>query len=166
MIFEGNASLQLNPSSETVMAVSTSKTSSQTAFVAVAPFSSARTRWLGRGLTGVALLFLAMDATIKVFGVREAIDGTTQLGYPAHFVLPLGLVECTCLILYAVPRTATLGVVLWTGYLGGAIASNLRLGLPLFSHVLFPTYVAAFLWGGLYFRDTRVRRFFSALDGE
>lgn len=148
------------------MAASTIEASSQTSLAKGAGYPTTRTRWLGRVLTGVALLFLAMDATIKVLGVKEAIDGTTQLGYAARLVLPLGLLELTCLALYAIPRTATLGVVLWTGYLGGAIASNLRLGLPLFSHVLFPTYVAALLWGGLYFRDARVRRFFSANDGE
>ena len=66
--------------------------------------------------------------------------------------------QLACLILYLVPRTAPLGAVLWTGYLGGAIATHVRVGNPLFSHTLFPIYVAAMLWGGLWLRDARVRR--------
>ena len=69
----------------------------------------------------------------------------------------LGAIELVCLTLYLIPRTAPLGAVLWTGYLGGAIATHLRIDNPLFSHILFPIYVAAFIWGGLYLRDARVR---------
>lgn len=125
-----------------------------------------RTRWLGRILTGIAIVFLAMDTVIKLVGASVAVDGTVQLGYGAHQVITIGMLELLGLLLYLVPRTATLGVVILTGYLGGAIASNLRLELPLFSHVLFPTYVAALLWGGLYLRDARVRRFFASSHKE
>ncbi len=90
-----------------------------------------------------------------------AIEGTTRLGYPAHVVRGLGVVEVACLALYLFPRTAPLGAVLWTGYLGGAIATHVRIGSPLFSHVLFPIYVAAMLWGGLWLRDPRVRALLS-----
>ena len=86
-----------------------------------------------------------------------AMDGTTELGYPAGVVLPLGIIQIVCLLLYVVPRTSVLGAVLWTGYLGGAIATHVRLGNPLFSHVLFPVYVALLLWGGLWLRDRRLR---------
>lgn len=65
--------------------------------------------------------------------------------------------ELICVAIYLVPRTSLLGAILLTGYLGGAIASHVRIGDPLFSHVLFPTYVAALIWGGLYLRDARVR---------
>ncbi|MGI8545745.1 MAG: DoxX family protein [Gemmatimonadaceae bacterium] len=114
-------------------------------------------RWTGRILTGIAVLFLAFDTAIKLVGAKAAVDGTVQVGFAPHLVLTLGLIELVCLVLYLVPRTAPLGAVLWTGYFGGAIAMHLRLGNPLFSHTLFPIYIAALLWAGLYLRDERVR---------
>jgi hypothetical protein len=119
--------------------------------------ASARARWAGRVLTGLAVLFLVFDATIKLVGVREAVEGTVQLGYAPHHLPIIGLIEIACLVVYLVPRTAPLGAVLWTGYFGGAIATHLRLDNPLFTHILFPTYVAALIWGGLYLRDERMR---------
>jgi len=113
--------------------------------------------WLGRVLSGLAVLFLAFDAGIKLTRLPMAIQGTTDLGYPASVVLPLGLIQLVCLVIYLIPRTSVLGAILWTGYLGGAIATHVRLGNPLFTHQLFPIYVAALLWGGLYLRDPRVR---------
>jgi hypothetical protein len=98
-----------------------------------------------------------MDAGMKLLGARAAVEGTAQLGYSDNVIFPLGVIQAICLILYIVPRTAVLGAVLWTGYLGGAIATHVRLGNPLFTHVLFPIYVAALLWGGLWLRDRRVR---------
>jgi hypothetical protein len=86
----------------------------------------------------------------------------TQLGYPVSRALALGVIELLCLAVYLVPRTSVLGAVILTGYLGGAIASHVRVGNPLFSHVLFPIYIAAMLWGGLYLRDARVRSIISA----
>ena len=116
-----------------------------------------RDLWIGRVLSGFAVLFLAFDAAIKLLRLPMAMDGTTQLGYPAGVVLPLGVVQVVCLALYVVPRTSVLGAVLWTGYLGGAIATHVRLGNPLFTHVLFPVYVALLLWGGLWLRERRLR---------
>ena len=84
------------------------------------------------------------------------MEATKQLGYSADSIFGIGLVECILLALYLIPRTAPLGVLLWTGYLGGAIATHVRIGSPLFSHILFPIYVAAFLWAGLWLRDRRV----------
>ena len=124
--------------------------------------ASARARWAGRVLTGLAVLFLVFDATIKLVGVREAVEGTVQLGYAPHHLPIIGLIEIACLVVYLVPRTAPLGAVLWTGYFGGAIATHLRLDNPLFTHVLFPIYVAALVWGGLYLRDARVRALLGA----
>ena len=123
----------------------------------VASERSSASLWTGRILLGIAVLFLLFDTGIKVAGVREAVEGTVQLGFAPQHVLVIGLIEVVCLILYLVPRTAPLGAVLFTGYLGGAIATHLRLGNPLFSHTLFPIYVAALLWGALYLRDARVR---------
>jgi hypothetical protein len=111
----------------------------------------------GRILTGIAVAFLTFDTVIKLFATKEAIEGTAQLGWKMEHMPILAAIEAVCLILYLVPRTAPLGAVLWTGYLGGAIATHLRLDNPLFSHILFPTYVAALIWGGLYLRDARVR---------
>lgn len=119
--------------------------------------TSTRTRWAGRALSGIAVLFLTFDVGIKLAGVKEAVDGSAQLGFAPHHLPVIGLIGLACLILYLVPRTAPLGAVLWTGYLGGAIATHLRLDNPLFTHTLFPIYVAAFIWGGLYLRDARVR---------
>jgi hypothetical protein len=123
-----------------------------------APVTASRKRlWTGRIISGVAVLFLVVDTLFKVTLSSAAVEGTTQLGYPAGSILTIGLIEAACLIAYLVPRTAILGAVLWTGYLGGAIATHLRLDNPLFTHQLFPIYVAALLWGGLYLRDRRVR---------
>lgn len=113
--------------------------------------------WTGRVLSGLAVLFLAMDAGMKLAQVSDAVKGTTELGYSASVLVPLGIIELVCLALYLFPRTAVLGAVLWTGYLGGAIATHVRMENPLFSHILFPIYIAAFLWVGLYLRDERVR---------
>lgn len=112
----------------------------------------------GRILSGLAVVFLAFDAGMKLLQVTPAVEGTTQLGYQASVIVPLGIVQVVCLIAYLLPRTSVLGAILWTGYLGGAIATHVRVGNPLLTHVLFPVYVAALLWGGLWLRDTRLRR--------
>ena len=114
-------------------------------------------RKAGYIISGLAVLFLAFDAAIKLMGIPAATEGTVQLGYPVGVVLPIGVIEVALLVLYLVPRTAPLGAILWTGYLGGAIATHVRIGNPLFTHILFPIYVAALLWGGLWLRDPRVR---------
>ena len=122
-----------------------------------APATSPRARWAGRVVTGLAVAFLLFDTTIKLLAAKEAVDGTVQLGWQPHHLPILAAIEVVCLALYLIPRTAPIGALLWTGYLGGAIATHLRLDNPLLSHVLFPTYVAALIWGGLYLRDARVR---------
>ena len=112
--------------------------------------------WIGRTLSALGVLFLAFDGGIKVLQLAPAVDGSVQLGYPAHLVLGLGLLELACLIAYVIPRTSLLGAVLLTGYLGGAVATHVRIGSPLFS-VIFPVMLGALLWGGLYLRDARLR---------
>jgi hypothetical protein len=116
----------------------------------------------GRVLTAITALFLTFDAAVKVLRLDIAVEGTMQLGYPDSIILPLGLVQLAFLALYLIPRTAVFGAVLWTGYLGGAVATHVRLGNPLFTHTLSPIYVAAFLWLGLWLRDRRVRTLLSA----
>ena len=124
----------------------------------VSPAPSTARRWAGRILTGLAVLFLTFDTVIKfVPPNEEAIQATISLGWQLHHMPVIGTISALCLVLYLIPRTAVLGAVLWTGYLGGAIATHLRVDNPLFSHTLFPIYVAALLWGGLYLRDARVR---------
>ena len=112
----------------------------------------------GYVLAALVALFLAFDTIAKVFVFAPAVQGTTQLGYPAQSVLWIGIIELLCVVLYLVPGTAVLGALLLTGYLGGAVASQLRIGAPLLSHTLFPIYVAALLWGALYIRETRLRQ--------
>lgn len=119
---------------------------------------SPRARRLGLVASALPVFFLAMDATMKVLQLAPAMDGTAALGYPVTVVLPLGVLQLACLVLYLWPRTSVLGAILWTGYLGGAVATHVRLGNPLFTHVLFPVVVGALLWLGLWLRDARVRR--------
>ena len=119
--------------------------------------SSPIARRTGVALSAIAALFLAFDAAIKLFPTPEALAGTTQLGWQPHHLPVLGAIALVCLVLYLVPRTAPLGAVLWTGYFGGAIATHLRIDNPLFTHTLFPIYVATLVWLGLYLRDERVR---------
>lgn len=112
--------------------------------------------WTGRSLTGLAALFLAFDVVGKLLVLPPVVEATTHLGFPAGAVVGIGLLQFVCLIAYLVPRTALIGAVLETGYLGGAVAANVRIGNPLFSHTLFPVYFAALLWAGLWLRDGRV----------
>jgi hypothetical protein len=122
-----------------------------------AAIPSRRAAWAGRILSGLALLFLAFDAAIKLLQLGPAVEGTLRLGYPVEVIPVLGILQLACLALYIVPRTAIVGAILWTGYLGGAVATHVRVGDPLASHVLFPIYVAAFLWLGLWLRDGALR---------
>jgi hypothetical protein len=120
------------------------------------PKSSAKS-WAGRVLSGIPVAFLAFDVAIKLAHPAFVTEATTRIGWPDATVVPLGILLATCLAIHLVPRTAVLGAVLLTGYLGGAVATHLRIGDPLFSHTLFPVFVGAMLWGGLYLRDARVR---------
>jgi hypothetical protein len=113
--------------------------------------------WTARVLKGIAVSFLLLDAGMKVLKSAAAVEGTASLGYPPDSVFGIGVVQLVCVVLYLVPRTSFLGAVLLTGYLGGAIATHVRVGNPLFTHILFPTYVAALIWGALYLRDARLR---------
>jgi DoxX-like family len=112
---------------------------------------------VGHVCTGLAASFLAFDIVLKVLRLGPAVEGTMALGYPADSVHWIGIIELVCLVLYLVPRTSVLGGLLLTGYLGGAIATHVRISSPLFTHTLFPVYVALLLWGGLYLREKRLR---------
>ena len=120
--------------------------------------------WSGRTVSGIIAVLLALDAGLKVFMLGPAVEGTAQLGYPSYVVFPLGFIEAVSLVLYLIPRTSILGAVLWTGYLGGAVATHVRLDNPLFTHTLSPIYVAILLWGGLWLRDRRLRNVFAKVQ--
>jgi hypothetical protein len=118
---------------------------------------SRSTLLIGYALTGLAALFLAVDTVMKLLALEQAVHASTELGYPASAVFTIGIIELVCLTLYLVPATSVSGSILLVGYLGGAVAAQVRIGNPLASHVLFPTCVAAMLWGGLYLRESRLR---------
>jgi hypothetical protein len=111
----------------------------------------------GTIVTALPVLFLLFDSAIKLAVIQPVVESFIQLGWPTHLAVGVGVLELACLALYLVPRTSVVGAVLLTGYLGGAIATHVRVESPLFTHVLFPVYVATFLWGGLMLREPRVR---------
>ena len=120
-------------------------------------FTESRQRWAGRILSALPVLFLIMDATMKLLQVPVAVQGTMRLGYPVGMIVPLGIIEAISLVLYLYRPTAFFGALILTGYLGGAVATHVHAGDPLFSHILFPVYFATFLWAGLCLRDPRFR---------
>ncbi len=113
--------------------------------------------WAGRIVSALPALFLLLDGIGKLIKPAPVVDGTIQLGYSVSVILPLGIVLLACTVLYLIPRTSVLGAILLTGYLGGAVATHVRVGDPLFSHSFFPIYVGVLLWGGLFLRDGRLR---------
>jgi hypothetical protein len=121
--------------------------------------SSGKAVWTGRILSGLVILFLIFDGGIKLVPLDIVTETTAQLGYPGtvNFARFLGILTLACTLLYAYPPTAVLGAILLTGYLGGAIATHVRIGNPLFSHTLFGVYLGLMIWGGLYLRDPRIR---------
>ncbi len=125
--------------------------------------SSARTSsskkgvWAGRILSGLVVVFLIPDGIFKFLKPAPVLEAFAHVGWSVSLANTLGILLLTCTALYAFPRTSILGAILLTGYLGGAVATNLRAGDPLFSHVLFPTYLGTLLWLGLYLRDDRLR---------
>ena len=112
--------------------------------------------WMGRVLTGLSAAFLLLDGGMKLVKARVSVEGTVQVGYPESLVAPIGAVLILCTLIYLIPRTSVLGAILLTGYLGGAVATNLRIGGSLFGQVLFPVYFGVMVWGGLYLRDAKV----------
>jgi hypothetical protein len=115
--------------------------------------------WIGRTLSGLVILFLVADSAMKLVPLPIVPETMGQLGYPTSVELArgLGIITLLCTALYAFPRTAVLGAILLTGYMGGAMATHLRVGSPPFSHTLFGLYLGLMIWGGLYLRDERLR---------
>lgn len=110
-------------------------------------------RWTGLVIGAWVVLFLAFDSAVKLLRLDVAVEGTTRLGYPADLVVVIGLVELVCLLAYVIPRTAPIGALLLTAYLGGATATQVRVEDPWF---LFPVAVGVLIWGALWLRDPRL----------
>lgn len=124
-----------------------------------APLSKGRL-WTSRIMGGLVILFMLFDSIFKFFAHEEAIKGTVELGYSPHHLPILGTLGLICILLYAFSRTSILGAVLLTGYFGGAIATHVRLDNPLFSHILFPVYLAILAWGALWLRNEQLQQLF------
>ncbi len=122
--------------------------------------------WTGRILTALfALFLLGASVAPKLLRLPVAEETMAQLGWPSGYAFMIGLIELTCVVLYLIPRTSVLGAVLMTGLLGGAMATQIRVDNPLFSHILFSLYLGLFMWGGLWLRDRRVRALFPIMLG-
>lgn len=122
--------------------------------------------WAGRVLTTLFALFMLGASIYPKFFMPEMVAANmTTSGWTPDKTLLLGCIELGCLVLYLVPRTTVFGAVLMMAYLGGALATNLRVDNPLFSHTLFSVYLGLFMWGGLWLRDARVRAVFPILRG-
>jgi hypothetical protein len=113
--------------------------------------------WTGRVLSGLVIAFLLADGAMKLVPLDVVVQTHEQLGIPASLARTLGVLTIGCTVLYAIPRTAVLGAVLLTGYLGGAMAIHLRVGSPVFTHLLFGLYLGLMVWAGLYLRNERLR---------
>ena len=112
---------------------------------------------VGLVLTALVVAFLLFDAVIHLLDVTPVKDAMAQLGFRPGAAAVIGLVELACLVLFVVPRTSVLGAILLTGYLGGAVAAQLRIEAPLFSTLLFPVYTGVLMWAGLWLRDADLR---------
>ena len=110
----------------------------------------------GYVLSGLPVIFLLLDGVMKLFKPAFVVDATTKLGYQESTIVPLGIVLVVCTLIYLFPATSVLGAILLTGYLGGAVATHVRMGEGAFP-IVFPVILGAFVWGGLYLRDPRLR---------
>jgi DoxX-like family len=125
-------------------------------YVQAAPATN-RMLWAGRIISALVVAFLLFDGAIKLIPLDVVITTSQELGIPTHLARTLGVLTIACTLLYAYPRTAVLGAILLTGYLGGAIYVQVRAGSPMLSHTLFGVYLGLFAWGGLWLRDARLR---------
>jgi hypothetical protein len=115
---------------------------------------SFRAGWV---ITALVVLFMLFDGVVHMMMIPAVVESFKQMGYPLGAIVPIAIIELLAVVLYAMPRTSALGAIILTGYLGGAVDSNVRAGLPLFSFVLAPVYVGILLWLGLYLRSARMR---------
>ena len=120
--------------------------------------TSKKMLWTGRIVSALVTVLMLFDASLKILRVPAVVEGTMKVGYPVNAVLPIGIVLLVCVVLYAIPRTSILGAILLTGYLGGAVATNVRISSPVLSYDLVPVYVGVLAWGGLFLRDDLLRQ--------
>jgi len=120
--------------------------------------SSKKMKTTGWVLSILAILLLLADGFAKLIKPEPVIQATLQLGYPESTITTIGILVIICTIIYAIPRSAFIGAILLTGFLGGAIATHFRINNPLFSHTLFPVYILLFIWLGLYLRSASLRK--------
>lgn len=112
--------------------------------------------WTGRIVSALAVLFLVMDGVTHLIKPAPVAEAFSRLGFPLSLSVELGIIELLCVAFYVIPRTAILGAILLTGYLGGAVATHLRVLDPLFD-TIFPVLIGALVWCGLYLMDARLR---------
>ena len=112
----------------------------------------------GYVLTYIAVLFLLFDSITKIIKADQVVKATAQLGFPVEDIPVIGTILLVCVIIYVIPKTSVFGAILLTGYLGGAVVTNLRISAPLFSNVLFPVYMGIIVWGGIFLRDGLLRK--------
>jgi hypothetical protein len=112
--------------------------------------------WAGRIVSTLAVLFLLFDAVIHLMKTPDVAVAFAQLGYSLDLAVGIGILEFVCVAIYVIPRTSLIGAILLTGYLGGAVASQLRVG-PLFFETVFPIILGVLVWGGVFLRDDRLR---------
>jgi hypothetical protein len=127
-----------------------------TTAVTSAPNVSKGSLWTGRVISGLVVLFMLFDCITKILRLPQVVDATVKVGYPASTVLPIGVTLLICVILYIIPRTSILGAVLIVGYLGGAVATNVRASQPAFNSAFAITF-GVLTWLGLYLREPRLR---------
>lgn len=113
--------------------------------------------WTARVMSWLVILFMLFDAIMKFIQPEMVVETTLGLGYEQHHIATLGVLALICTILYAIPRTSILGAVLLTGYYGGVVATHLRIDNPLFTHMLFPVYLAILAWGGIWLVNAKLR---------
>ncbi len=124
-------------------------------FTRAAPVSM-KAVWIGRVISGLVVLFLLFDGVTKVMKVAPVLQASAQLGFPVSLIVAIGAVLLICTVIYAIPSTSILGAILLTGYLGGAVAIQARIGNPLFE-TLFPVIFGVLVWAGIVLRDNRLR---------
>ncbi|PJZ85706.1 hypothetical protein CH364_05755 [Leptospira harrisiae] len=116
--------------------------------------------WVGRILSGLVIAFLLFDAGGKLAKIEPVLKSMEELGLPASSATTIGILLLVITVMYAIPQTATLGALLLTGYLGGAVAIHVRVNNPLWTHTLFPVYVGILLWTGLALRNPKIKELF------
>ena len=120
------------------------------------PTISRKRLWAGRIIRALAVLFLLVDGVMKLFKPAPVLEATVRLGYPESTIVGIGILLLSCTLLYVIPRTSIFGAILLTGYLGGAVATQVRVGSGWFE-TLFPVLLGSLIWGGLWLRDVRLQ---------